>query len=153
MKPISLAAVEYLTLNMRAIDAAEIYSMRGHDNPHLLANEVVLAASYGKAGIAEHNGRPCGIIGVSPLWPGVWTVWSFGTDDWPKAVLAMSRFGKRILKPFILARGAHRLQCESRIDHQEAHRWLIALGAKAEGRLRGYGRDGSDYIMFSWTKD
>lgn len=138
---------------MRAIDAAEAFNMRGHDDPLVLAREVVLAASYGKAGIATHKGVPCGIIGVSPMWPGVWSAWSFGTADWPKGAVAMSRFGFRVLKPFILARGAHRLQCESRIDHVDAHRWLTAMGAKPEGLLYGYGRDGSTYIMFSWGKD
>lgn len=152
MNPVSLSAVEYLTLNMRAIDQVEIYGLRAHDSPLLLAREVVLAASYGKAGVAMHNGRPCGIVGVTPLWPGVWTIWSFGTVDWARGVIAMSRFGKRVLQPFILARGAHRLQCESRFDHFEAHRWLGAMGAKADGLLQGYGRDGSDYIMFSWRR-
>ena len=127
--------------------------MRGHDNPLQLAREVVIASSYGKAGIAEHHGRPCGIVGVSPLWPGVWSIWSFGTEDWSKAVIEMSRFGKRVLEPFVRARGAHRVQCESHNDHKEAHRWLKAMGATVEGRLQAYGRDGSDYLIFSWGKD
>lgn len=150
--PITLSAVEYITLNMREIDALEVYGMRGHDNPLLLAKEVVLAASYGKAAIATHKGMPCGVIGVSPLWPGVWTAWSFGTEHWPRAVLKISRYGRQVFKPFILGCGAHRLQCESRIDHTEAHRWLEAMGAHKEGLLRGYGRDGADYFMFSWRK-
>lgn len=153
MKPISLTAVEFLTLNMREVDQREIYGLRAHDDPLILAREVVLAATYGKAGIAEHRGRPCGIVGVSPLWPGVWTIWSFGTEDWPKAVIQMSRYGKKVLEPYIRARGAHRLQCESRFDHHEAHRWLTAMGAKADGLMEGYGRDGAAYIMFSWGKN
>lgn len=152
MIQISLAAVEYLTLNMREMDAREIYGMRGHDNPMLLAKEVVLAASYGKAAIATHQGVPCGIIGVSPLWPGVWSAWSFGTDNWTKAVLQLSRFGKRELEPYLRRAGAHRVQCESHIDHTDAHRWLKSMGANLDGFLPGYGRDGSTYLMFSWSK-
>lgn len=153
MIPISLSAVEYLCINLREIDAAEIYNMRGHDNPLLLAREVVNAACYGKAGIALHNNKPAAIIGVSPLWPGVWTAWCFGTDDWPKCAMALTRYGKRVLRPFLMARGAHRLQCESRIDHVEAHKWLSVMGAKPDGLLGGYGRDGSDYVMFSWRRN
>ena len=67
--------------------------------------------------------------------------------------MALTRYGKRVLRPFILARGAHRLQCESRIDHVEAHKWLSVMGAKPDGLLSGYGRDGSDYVMFSWRRD
>lgn len=153
MIPISLTAVEYLCVNMREIDQREIYGIRWHDNPLLLAREVVIASTYGKAAIATYNGKPCGIMGISPMWPGVWSVWSFGTDDWSKAVLELSRYGKKVLEPFVRVRGAHRVQCESRIDHHEAHRWLQAMGAKADGILQGYGRDGSDYLMFSWSKD
>lgn len=152
MIPISLTAVEYLCINMRGIDRREIFGLRGHDNPHLLAREVVIASSYGRAAIAEHKGKPAGIIGACPMWPGVWTVFSFGTDDWPKCAMALSRYGKRVLAPFLLNAGVHRLQCESRIDHVDAHKWLSVMGAKPEGLLRGYGRDGSDYVMFSWRR-
>lgn len=151
MLPISLTAVEYLTINMRLSDQREVYGMRGHENPYLLAREVVLATSYGKAGIAAHRGVPCGIIGVSPLWPGVWSAWSFGTDDWRKGAVEMTRYALNVLRPFILERRAHRLQCESRVDHVDAHRWLSSMGAKPDGLLEGYGRDGSDYIMWSWN--
>ena len=152
MKPITLTAVEYLTLNMREIDAREIYGLRGHDDPLLLAREVVIAATYGKAGIAEHKGRPCGIMGVSPLWPGVWAVWAFGTEEWAKGVIEISRFGRRVIDPFLRERGAHRAQCESHIEHSDAHRWLGVMGATCEGVLKGYGRDGADYLSFSWSK-
>jgi hypothetical protein len=27
------------------------------------------------------------------------------------------------------------------------------LGARDEGILRGYGKDGSDYVSFAWRKD
>lgn len=151
MIPISLAAVEYLTINMRDVDAREIYNMRWHTDPYLLAREVVLATSYGKAAIATYQGRPCAIIGCSPLWPGVWSMWSFGTDEWSKAVLEISRYGKNVLDPFIRLSGGHRAQCESHIEHTQAHRWLMAMGAKPDGMLNGYGRDGSTYIMFSWS--
>lgn len=150
MKPISLAAVEYICLNMREIDRAEVFGMRGHDNPLWLAREVVQAACHGKAAISEFRGRPSALIGVSPMWPGVWAAWCFGTDDWRKSAVDLTRYTLRELRPFVLQR-AHRLQCESRIDHSEAHRWLMSLGAKPDGILQGYGRDGSDYIMFSWS--
>ena len=151
--PVSLSAVTYLAVNMRDIDAREIYNIRNHESPDLLAREVILAASFGKAGISVQDGRPVGIVGVSPLWAGVWTIWSYGTDEWRKGVLDMTRFGRKVLKPFLLARGAHRLQCESRVDHEDAHRWLASCDAKIEGVLQCYGRDGSDYYQFAWIRD
>jgi RimJ/RimL family protein N-acetyltransferase len=153
IRPITASAVIYLCCNMRPIDAAEIFNNRNHESPDRLADEVIVAAAFGKAGIAEIKGRPVGIVGVTPIWSGVWSIWSFGTAEWPKGVLSMTRFGVRVLRPYILERGAHRLQCESRIDHHDAHRWLKACGARVEGTLRRYGRDGTDYLQFAWTKD
>lgn len=152
MTPISLSRVEYLCLNMRDIDRREIFGLSWHDNPILLAREVVLAASYGHAAVSERNGIPTGIIGCSPIRPGVWTLFAFGTDDWRKSALELSRYGRRVLRPFLEMRSAHRAQCESHIEHSEAHRWLMSMGARNDGVLPGYGRDGSDYIMFSWSK-
>lgn len=152
MTPITASAVEYICLNMRAMDRAEVYGIRGHDNPYILSREVILAATYGKAAIAEYRGRPSAIIGVSPLWPGVWSAWCFGTDDWRRSALELTRYARTVLRPFVIER-AHRLQCESRIDHTDAHRWLTALGAKPDGMMAGYGRDGSTYILFSWSRE
>jgi len=137
---------------MREADQAEIYGMRSHDNPMQLAKEVVIAATFGKAAVAKHNGLPAAVVGVSPIWPGVWEAWAFGTDDWQKCAVSVTRYALGVLRPFILSRGAHRMHCASRIDHTEAHRWLQVLGAKPESILSGYGRDGSDYIMFAWRR-
>lgn len=146
-------AVEYLCLNIREMDRLEIFGLRNHDSALLLAQEVIHASTRGKAKVFEHQGRPAGIVGVSPMWAGVWTAYSFGTEDWRSVARPMTKYALRVLKPFIEQRGAHRLQCESRVDHTDAHRWLTMLGAEPDGLLRSYGRDGSDYIMFSWVKD
>lgn len=150
--PVSLPALEYICLNMREVDRAEVFGMRGHDDPLLLAREVLITATHGKSAIACHAGLPAAVIGVTPSWPGVWVAWAFGTDDWSRCALDLTRYALRVLKPHILACGAHRMQCQSRFDHAEAHRWLELLGAKAESTLSGYGRDGSDYVMFAWTR-
>lgn len=111
-----------------------------------------MAASFGKAAIAYHAGRPAAVIGVSPKpWPGVWDAWAYGTDDLPKVSLSLTKYALRTLKPYLLTRGAHRLEAASRINHAEAHSWLRALGARDEGILHKFGRDGADYAMFGWT--
>jgi hypothetical protein len=154
MEPITASAVEYVCWHMRAVDAEEVYGLRAHDNPMWLCREVVFASSLGKAAVAFHGGRPCAVIGVSPkAWPGVWDAWCFGTENLPAKALDLTRYAVRVLKPFVLGRGAHRLEAASRIDHAEAHSWLRALGARDEGVLRGYGRDGADYVMFGWTRN
>lgn len=152
IRPISYAAVSYLAHNMRDEDAREIFNTLNHDDPDKLARETCLATALGKAGVAFRNGRPTGIAGVSPIRSGVWAAWAFGTVEWSLGIMDLTRFIKRDLRDYLERQGAHRLQCESRFDHVTAHRWLEMLGARREGVLHGYGRDGSDFIQFAWTK-
>lgn len=136
---------------MRQEDRTEIFGLRNHDNPLLLAAEVIHYATYGHAAISTYQGRPNAVIGCMPLWGGVWSIFSFGTDDWSRSVIELSRYGRKVIRPFIEMRGGHRAQCESHIDHTSAHRWLTVMGAKPEGLLQGYGKDGSSYLMFAWS--
>ena len=153
IRPISRSAVEFVCLNMRAIDRAEVFGLRGYDLPEAVANETIFAAAWGRAGVAFHRGRPAAVVGVAPRWPGVWSAWAYGTEDFAKAALSVTRFALKDLKPFVLSRGGHRVEAASRIDHTEAHTWLRALGARDEGVLRGYGRDGADYVQFGWVRE
>lgn len=153
MKPITRADLDYLCLHMRESDRAEIMGLRGYDNPLFIARETVLAASFGKAAIAYHKDRPAAVIGVSPKpWPHVWDAWAYGTDEFEKVGLSLTRYALKVLKPHLLKSSAHRLEAPSHVDHAQAHSWLRALGATNETLLRSYGRDGADYILFSWTR-
>lgn len=136
---------------MRERDRVEIFNTVNHDSPDKLAHECVLLTALGKAGVVFVDDRPTGIVGVSPIRDGVWGAWAFGTDEWRKGAGLLTRFAIKDLKPFVIERGAHRVQAESRADHIEAHRWLRWFGAKPEGTLSKFGRDGSDFIMFAWN--
>lgn len=138
---------------MRAIDKAEIFGMRAHDNAVLLSYEVLAYATKGKAVIAYDDMKPAGIVGVTPMWPGVYTIWAFGTDDWRKVAVDIVRYTRNELKPWLLSHGADRVQCESRFDHLEAHSLLERFGARREAVLGGYGRDGADYFLYAWRRN
>jgi len=50
--------------------------------------------------------------------------------------------------------GGHRLQCDSRVGHDEAHKMLVAIGARPEGPpMQGYGKDNSAFQRFVWLKE
>lgn len=149
--PLALPAALYVCLHLRPADAAEVHGMRGDDNPVTLAADVIgAAARSGLAWCVTWRGRPAALLGAHELWPGVWEGWALGTDDWPRVRLAVTRLALRELRPALRARGAHRLQAHSRWDHVEAHGWLRLLGANDELVLGRYGRDASDYVLFSW---
>lgn len=151
--PVSFKALSHITHNIRERDKQEISGILGHCDPEKLVRETLLATAFGKAGICIINNEPVSIAGVSPVRNGVWSAWAFGTDNWNSGVISLTRFILRDLHSYLDGKGAHRAQCESHIAHTDAHKWLSLLGARHEGILRGYGADGSDYVMFSWTRN
>lgn len=149
---IDLVSLEYVCLNMRPIDAVEIYGLQSHDNPIRLAWEVYpVLRNRGRARIAWHQGKPAAIIALTEDRPGVWQIWMFGTSDFKAVAYACMRWARAELADLIEHHGGRRLQCESHEDHHEAHRFLLALGARREGPLMPhYGKDGKAYQRFVW---
>lgn len=146
-------AFEYICLNMREIDATEIFAVQHHDSPLQLAYEAAYAIrNKGRSTIAwsERSGRPAAVAVFTEQHPGVWEVWMFGTDDFKDCAVELLRWFRKTANEILSVSKGHRLQCDSRIDHDEAHKMLRAFGAIEECRLKAYGKDGSDYIRFVW---
>ncbi len=53
----------------------------------------------------------------------------------------------------IIERDCRRLQVITYTEHDIAHGWIEALGAKREGLLRSYGRNGEDFNVYAWVKE
>lgn len=145
-------AALYVVQRMRAGDRAEINAMRFGDDDESLAEDIALrwgAWSF----CAWHEGLPVAIFGARELWPGVWSAWMIATDDFPKVALGLTKFVRRVIMPHLIKMGAHRVEAISMDGHTEAHRWLRAIGSVQEARLRRYGRNGEDYLVFRWDPD
>lgn len=136
---------------MRPADAAEIYAVCGHSNPFLLARQTLDATRMGSGVVALLTGQPVAIVGTQPVHPGVCEAFAYGTSRFPRIALSLTRYVLSVIKPALIEAGFHRLQCKSQSTHTDAHRWLERLGFKAEGTLKHYGSDGSDFIQFGAT--
>lgn len=135
---------------MRERDAEEIYALRYHEDPELLAGEVVHSGAFRWG--AYIDGEPVAMFGAYPMWPGVWSVWSFGTDRWSRVAPAMARFMKSFITPALINAGAHRVFCWSMEAHTDACRWLEFLGAKPEATLDNYGKNRQRFVCYGWTR-
>ena len=98
------------------------------------------------------DGVPVASIGALPSWPGVWSAWAYGTDDWNKVALTLTKHVVRHMIPSLERFGAHRVQCHAMEKHTQACRWLERLGAKADARLDNYGRHGQSFVLYSWRQ-
>ena len=148
----TLETAFYVCANMRQCDRDEIYAVRNHRDPHILAQEVMARPEV--TWIVWHAGLPAVVLGGIELWRGVWSVHCFGTDDWHKLALPMTRFIKKVMLPLMFDEfGAHRLEADSICTHREAHRWMELCGAHKEGTKLGRGRNGEDYHTFVIRRD
>lgn len=145
--------IEYIALRLRERDAAEVHGIRWDDNPILLARQTVeILTAFGRGHVVSHNGRPAAVIGVCEVHPHVWQGLAYGTDEFGMVVKELSRLARDDLAPFLIERGAHRLEVISRAEHRDAHKWLSWLGAQREGVMRKFGKDGADYVRFAWVR-
>lgn len=143
--------ISHVCSNMRDASAEEMFACRPHDSPSNLADEL-----YDRGGlkwVGYYKDEPAAMIGAMPLYPGVWGLFGFGTDNWQKIWRPMTVFARKTMMPAVKSSGAHRAHCASPVGHDETHKWLRFLGAEQEAVLRGYGKNGEDFALFAWTKE
>lgn len=136
--------------NLRERDREELFATRFGDDPADLANSAV--ASGGFRWGAYLDGRPVAAIGAQPRWPGVWTAWAYGTDDWPRVALTLTKHVRRFMLPALLRAGAHRVDAFALETHTDARRWLEMLGARPKNILAKWGRNGENFVCYVWTR-
>lgn len=144
-------SVLHVVRNMRARDKEEIYNLRWEPNPFVIMNEVMAQSNF--AWVAWLDDKPAAVFGGAPLHPGVWSMFAFATDEFPRLALGLTRFAVKTVIPTLFGEmGAHRLQCDSHEKHIDAHRWLARMGASKESVKKSFGQDGADYFTFTILK-
>ena len=145
-------ALQSICLNLREVDAVEIYNLRPHDSWRKLAMEAWhMMTNEGRGVVAWIGPHPVATVGFVERWPGTWEIMMFGTDDLPKVALPLMQWARKQIKDLVANHGGRRLQCDSRMGHDEAHKFLRALGAVEEGPPQEcFGADGSSYQRFVW---
>lgn len=141
-------AIAHIVMNMRDWDRRELFALRRSDDPADLVSDVL--AMPGPFWIAGKD-VPIAAFGCMPLWPGVFSMWMFATDDFRQIGLGVTKLVVRSILPTLWSGGAHRLECYSMEGHVDAQRWLEKIGAKREATLRDYGRGLEDYHVYRWS--
>lgn len=155
IEPASRDDVYQVALRMRPGDYDEFSAVSFAQNRAQLA--LLLADRYGgnpDVMCGWHDGRPACIGGLIMARPNVVSLLFFGTDEFKRIGLGVTRFIKRKLFPRLETAGVHRFEAVSLATHDEAHAWLRSLGMKPEtDPLLGYGRDRQAFIQFSKVCD
>jgi hypothetical protein len=140
----------HVARNMRPSDREEVMATRYGDDPSALVEDIAQVPGF--SWVALRDDEPCAVIGAQPLWPGVWSVYAFGTDRWRSVVLLLTRHVRRFMIPGLVDHGAHLAFCWSHAAHTEAHAWLKTLGAAEEAPLPAWGRGREDFVLFAWRR-
>lgn len=139
----------YIAINMREEDRKEIFATKWHDDPIALVDECCsLPALYNNAVIVKKE-RPIAIIGAMPCWPGVWSAWLFGTDEFDKISLSLTKWVKKVFIPTLQTK-AHRAECRAICSNTAAIRWLETCGGTREATLKGFGKNKEDFYVYAW---
>lgn len=146
-------ALEFIILNMRQRDKDEIYALRPHDNPLQLAMEAHhQIKNTGRGRIAWWKGKPAACLAFTEDWPGVWSVWMFGTDDFKNVAIDLLRAARKEAVDILKVCAGHRIHCDARSDYKEAHKLIRAAGGREEVTFPAYGKNGEDYTRFVWLR-
>lgn len=144
----TLRDLSYIGANLRPDDYREIDCQLDEWNPTFLA----AISMRGLAWVAELDGNPEAAFGAHEHRKGLWIVWSWGTRKIGRCIPTITHFATTQMMPFVLSQGALRGEARAIADNQLAHRWLERLGARRQGLLESYGKNGEDFILYEWVR-
>lgn len=152
---ITIGSLEYIASNLREPDRLEIMNLMPHDSPVMFAWQAhTMIRDHGRGRIAWHDGRPAACVSFIEYRPTVWQISLFGTNQFRSVAVECLRWIRDTAPELRDEFGGFRLQCDSRIGHDEAAKFLAALGATKEGPpMRHFGKDGSSYQRWVWLAD
>lgn len=144
------ADVLFVADNLRERDRREILATQWTDSPEELAQAVMASGSF-RWGVYV-DGRPVAMIGAVPRWPNVWSMWAFGTDDFPSGFRALHKHAKRFMIPALVNHGAIRGDCWVLAENVDTRGWLESLGFTPGSPVDNWGRNGQTFILYSWLR-
>ncbi len=148
--PATLRDVSYIVANLCDADRAEIECQYTEG---VSAAQIASFHTTGQASCALLDSQPVQAFGLYPATPAgnVLIAWAFGTRFRRRSIPAVTHWMRgRVLDSF--ARGVTRVEARVISSHVAAAGWLRGLGA-TEVPLRGFGRNGEDFILFSWVAE
>lgn len=141
----------YVMNHLRAHDMREARASLIVHNDVPTACERMWHAPGQKFECRTQDGVPSVIGGFSPIWPGLCAGWLWGTYNWPKVALEVTKFVKHAILPGLEAAGFHRVECRTLKGNTETERWLRLLGFQEEAVTAQFGQGREDFILFART--
>ncbi len=140
----------YVAGNLREADRIELAATRPDTRAFVLASDAY-RSPWGW--VAMLDGRPVMTLGANPVHRGVVQMWGFGTPEFKRVIVEMTKHAKEFMFPTLISAGYHRAQCLVHSENRASHRWLKSLGFYREANLRGFGSSREDFFLYAWVND
>jgi len=145
--------IYHVAMEMRQRDYEEILCVTWAEDREELAEYMMFALKEHENVYAFGIGEePVGIVSYIPLRPGVWHLGLFATDKFQKVGSFLTRCVIRDIIPALDRGKAHRVEAQSIVGYDEVHRWLEFIGLKKESDLPGFGRNGENFVNFTYVR-
>ena len=86
------------------------------------------------------------------LMPHLWSAWAWGSEKTALCMPEISRWARGNIIKYIDIVGATRIEARTIHSHHEAHRWLEWLGFRKECVLPEWGKDKTDFLLYTWLR-
>jgi hypothetical protein len=96
-----------------------------------------------------YNLQPMLSFGFDVKWTGVAEAWMFTGKVGREHGIILSRGARRVFDKIGPALDLRRMQIVVSVDRSDAVNWARFLKFEEEGRLKSYGPEGADYLMFA----
>lgn len=148
----TLEPLVYLIENLREDDRRELDATNRFENSTDFASALLALGPFAWV-VYTDDGEPAHAIGAWVMWPGVCSVWSFGTNRTKEVLRAVTKHALGFMFPVLIERGVHRAECRSLADRTDLKHWFTLLGFRQEAVLTGFGSGREDFILYAWTAD
>lgn len=148
IKPACLRDTSFVLANMRAKDRAEVFCQLPDG---VTCPQLAMHLLRGKGFVAYLDDQPVMVFGTSLLNVCTASVWALGTPKTWRVVPAVSQFIMLEHVPDLLDQGITSVEARSILGHDQAHKWMLGLGAERSGEPFVYGKGGELFQLFRWT--
>jgi hypothetical protein len=139
----------HVLVNLRERDAREIFALRWDDDLAGLAKQMVqMCNPLWRVWLVDDE--PAAIFSAVPVRPGVVIVGAFGTHLWPQAMPGVVRYIKTEFAEAMDDLGVHRCEAYVLAQNEDGRRFVQGLDGELETRLREFGRNREDFLLFRW---
>lgn len=142
--------IGWLCRNLREKDHHEVMAVQFTDDPDMLAEKIMV--SKGFTWMFTLDRKPVAIVGAACMWPNVWQAFAFGTEDYPKVIVALTRHTRNFIVPALKGHGARMVHCWVQASYIEARNWIrmILPGVQEECVVKDFGKDGEAFVLMVW---